>query len=165
MPGTTCRLAPLIDWQPVHSIADQYAMHRRTCHINGVKAMQIAGDPSWSKSVTLSQIQHLGNGRSRRAPRAVQRRPGPIAQAGFTVTLVPSAPLVEGFAREAEMPAGLSNASGQLAGFPDQLQSPGNHSVLFVLVHWLSPGSRREPECHLSLGTSQPPIHQEGQLS
>ena len=105
-------MAPLIDRQAVHSIADQYAMHRRTCHINVVKAMQIAGDPSWSKSVTLSQIQDLGDDRTRRAPRAVQRRPGPIAQAGFTVTLVPSAPFVEGFAREAEMPAGLGNASG-----------------------------------------------------
>ncbi len=86
----------------------------------------------------------------------MKRRSGPIASASFTVCLVPSSPFVEGFARKAEVPAGLSYASGQVICLPQELQTPGNHSVLFVLVHGLSPGSRREPECHLSSETSQP---------
>jgi hypothetical protein len=135
MPGTTCRLALLVDRQPVHSIADEYSMNGRTCHIHVVKAMQIAGDPSWSESVTLSQIQNLGDNRARRGPRRVKRCAGPIAQTTLTVALVSRSPFVEGLARKAEASAGLGDAPGHVAGLPQQLQPPGNHSVLFVLVH------------------------------
>jgi hypothetical protein len=52
------------------------------------------------------------------------------------------------------MPACLRRVPRHFAGLTQQLQSPGYDPVLFVLVHGLSHGSRREPECHLSLGTS-----------
>jgi hypothetical protein len=84
MPATTCGLAPLVARQPVHSITDQYAVRGRPCDVHVVKAMQIAGDPSWPKPVTLSQIQNLGNNRARRCPRRMKRRSGSIAQAGLT---------------------------------------------------------------------------------
>src|SRR4029077_335565 len=71
------------------------------------------------------------------------------------MTLVSGSPFVKGLARKAEVSAGLGDAPGHVTGLPQQLQTPGNHSVLFVLVHGLSPGSRREPECHLRSGTSQ----------
>lgn len=81
----------------------------------------------------------------------MKRRSRPIAQPGITVTVVPGFPFVEGFSRKAEMPAGLSNASGKLVGLPDQLQTPANHSILFSFCHdALRVG--REPECHLDLG-------------
>jgi hypothetical protein len=108
-------------------------MRRRTCHVDIVETMQIAGNPSRPKSVAFSQIQDLGNGRTGRSARTMQRRSGPIAQASLPVALVPSAPFVEGFARKTEIPAGLSYASGQVVGLPQELQPPGNHSVLFVL--------------------------------
>lgn len=56
MPGTTRRLALLLDRQPVHSIADEYSMNGGTCHIHVVNAIQIAGNPSRPQPVTLSQI-------------------------------------------------------------------------------------------------------------
>src|SRR5450755_4048817 len=102
--------------------------------------MQIAGDPTRPKSVTLSQIQDLGDDRARRASRRVKRRPGPITEARLTVALVPGSPFVEGLARKAVMPARLSHCSRKVTGLPDQLQTPGNHSVLLVLVHGLFPG-------------------------
>jgi hypothetical protein len=43
----------------------------------------------------------------------------PIAQAGVTVVFVSGSPFIEGFARETEMPAGLSDAPRQFIGFPD----------------------------------------------
>jgi hypothetical protein len=57
---------------------------------------------------------------------------GPIAEAGVTVAFVSGSPFIEGFSRETEMPAGPSRASGFFVGLPDDLQTPGNHSVLFT---------------------------------
>jgi hypothetical protein len=100
-----------------------------------MKAMQIAGDTTRSKSIALPQIQDFGDNRARCGTRGVKGRAGPIAQAGLTVTLVPGVPFVEGLARKTIMPAGLGNASGEFVGLPDKLQTPGNHSVLFILYH------------------------------
>jgi hypothetical protein len=116
--------------------------------------MYIAGDPTGSKVIAFSQIQDLGDHRTRRSFREVIRNTRSVAQAGLTVVFVAGSPFVEGFARKAEVAARPGNASGQIAGLPQELQTPGNHSIQFVLVHGLSPRSRIEPECHLSPGTS-----------
>ena len=72
-------------------------MNSGTCHVHVVKAMQIAGDASWTESVTLSQVQNLRNDRARRSPRGMKRCAGPIAKTSLTVTLVPRSPFVKGF--------------------------------------------------------------------
>jgi hypothetical protein len=118
VPGTARWLALLINRQPVHSVTDQYAVHGGTRYVYAMKAMQIAGDPSRTKPVSLPQIQDLGDDRARRCLRAMKRRSGTIAQTGLTVTFEPSSPFVEGFAGKAEMPAGLSYAPGQFVGLP-----------------------------------------------
>jgi hypothetical protein len=79
----------------------------------------------------------------------MKRGSWPIAKTGLTVTLVPSSPFVKGFAREAEVSAGLGDDPRHFAGLPQQLQTPGNHAVLFVLVHWalswFEKGARMSP--------------------
>jgi hypothetical protein len=117
-------------------------VHGRACHVNVVETMQIAGNPSRTKSVALSQIQDLGDNGARGSPRAMKRRSGTIAWASVTVGLVPSSPFVEGFARKAEMPAGLSYASGQVVGLPQELQPPGFCSFLFMGSLLLREGSQ-----------------------
>lgn len=96
-------------------------MHCRPCHVDAMEAMQVAGDPARPKPVALPQIQDFGDNRARCGARGMKGCSGPIAQAGLTVTLVPGAPLVEGLARKAEMPTGLSYASRQVAGLPYEL--------------------------------------------
>jgi hypothetical protein len=72
------------------------------------------------------------------------------------VTLVSGFPFVEGLARKAEVSAGLGDAPGHVTGLPQQLQTPGNHSVLFILVHGLLLGWERSQNVSLVLGLHKP---------
>lgn len=130
IPGTTCRLTLLIGRQPVHPIADQDAVRRGGSHVNVVESMQIAPDPPRAKAVPFSQIEDLGDNRTRGCARRVERRPWLIAQTGLTVALEPGQPLIKSLAGKAVMAAGLGYASRHRAGFANQLQPPGNQSIL-----------------------------------
>jgi hypothetical protein len=81
--------------------------------------MQIAGNPGSPESVALPQIQDLRNHSPRCGVRKMKWCSGPIAQAGVTVAFVPGSPFIESFARETEMPAGLSDTPRQFVGFSD----------------------------------------------
>src|ERR1700704_3633089 len=48
---------------------------------------------------------------------------------------MPGLPFIKGITREAEVPTRLRNVPRHHAGFMQQLQSPGYHSVLFGLGH------------------------------
>src|SRR5262245_23061642 len=118
MPGSTCRRTLLIGRQPVHPIPDQYAMDCGTRHVHVVKTMKVAGDSSRPEPIAFSQVQDLRDNHSRSDVGRVRWSSWPIAQACLTVTFIPGLPFVEGFAREAEVPAGLRNASRHLIGSP-----------------------------------------------
>jgi hypothetical protein len=58
-----------------------------------MEALQIAVDPGWPKSVTLPQVQDLGDYIARCGVRKMKRRSRPITEASVTVAFVPSPPI------------------------------------------------------------------------
>jgi len=66
LPGTPGRSSLLTGRQAIHAVTDQNAVHGGACNAELMEALQISGNPAWSKVVTLPQIQDLGDDFPRR---------------------------------------------------------------------------------------------------
>src|SRR5215207_2479200 len=104
--------------QPVHSVADQYAVH------GGGGKVESGGDAGWAEPLVPAQPEDPLFQPDGGPPGAVGRNAGPVDQAGCTQLLVAAPPAVGGGPGDAHLVGDVRDRPSRLGGDPsDQGES------------------------------------------